>query len=312
MKTQIILILSLLLVGELSLAQVLTRPFNISKSAQQMQSESVSARNFFKSVTEEAAPRRLDLLQYQTPIRNQGQRGTCVAFASMAFLESQLKVQTGRDSDLSEQYSYWASKAIDQIAPHQDGSIPLDFMKSLEKNGVPAEAAWPYESVGWFDDAKNHPDCKKVVLNNPDRLPTVCLTNGNAPAQAINAEKVRVVQAHRVPSAPEAIMGFLQAKVAVVIGADVYEKAWSYSEKTSPGYLTGKITMPGPGDKLIGGHAFLIVGYDMDQKVFLFKNSWGTDKWASKATVPGYGTIPFDYIRKYGDALVAKLPARPN
>jgi C1A family cysteine protease len=35
----------------------------------------------------------------------------------------------------------------------------------------------------------------------------------------------------------------------------------------------------------------LVIGYDIDKKIFIFKNSWGED-WGNH----GYGTISFGYI----------------
>lgn len=288
-------------------AQKLMRPYRILKSSEQMMKEAQSAREFFRSALENTAPRKFDLLKYQTPVKNQGERGSCVAFASTALVESMYKVKTGQTVDLSEQYSYWASKAIDGIVPNSDGSYPLPFLKSIEKNGMPAEQAWPYEKIGWFDSPA-HPDCMKANQANPDNLPTPCVTNGSAPAAAVAAPKLKVMEPHRVPSSAEAIMGFLQKGMVVEIGADVYQKAWGFDNKAGMQYLTGTVTMPPQGDKLIGGHAVLIVGYDMDKSVFIFKNSWGTERWASKSPVPGFGTIPFDYVRKFAEAVVARMP----
>jgi hypothetical protein len=46
--------------------------------------------------------------------------------------------------------------------------------------------------------------------------------------------------------------------------------------------------------KSCGGHVIVLYGYDMDKKIFYFKNSWGND-WGSQ----GKGTITFDTIELY-------------
>ncbi len=300
--------LAVILCGPAAFSQALDPVYNINKTPAKMQTESTQARQYFNHATDDAAPRKFDLLKTQTPVRDQGHRGTCVAFASIALVEAMYKVKTGQDINLSEQYAYWDSKAVEHISAHSEGSYPLPFLKSIEKDGVPVQQAWPYELTAWYDDEKGHPDCFKANKQHAYNISTVCLTNGMAPASAVAAPKIRIIQPHTVPSAPEAIMGFLQQGMVVEIAVDVYDKAWSYSQKTSPGYLTGTVTMPPPGDKAVGGHAVLIVGYDMDRQVFLFKNSWGIDRWASQSPVRGYGVIPFEYIRKFADATVARMP----
>ncbi|MGA7215858.1 MAG: C1 family peptidase, partial [Terrimicrobiaceae bacterium] len=54
---------------------------------------------------------------------------------------------------------------------------------------------------------------------------------------------------------------------------------------------TGTLNLPKPGEKQLGGHAVLAVGYDDSTKRVLVRNSWGAD-WG----VNGYFTIPYDYI----------------
>jgi C1A family cysteine protease len=54
--------------------------------------------------------------------------------------------------------------------------------------------------------------------------------------------------------------------------------------------------MPYPNTKrerLLGGHAVLLVGYDKRKKVFIARNSWGTN-WGIK----GYFYMPFDMVIK--------------
>jgi len=61
----------------------------------------------------------------------------------------------------------------------------------------------------------------------------------------------------------------------------------------------GKIPYPIKGEKEIGGHAVLSVGYDDKMKIgnckgaFLIRNSWGVE-WGEK----GYGWLPYDYLLK--------------
>jgi hypothetical protein len=55
---------------------------------------------------------------------------------------------------------------------------------------------------------------------------------------------------------------------------------------------TGVVPMPDiKKEKLIGGHAIALNGYDDEKKVFTFQNSW-SQSWGDN----GYGYIPYSFI----------------
>jgi C1A family cysteine protease len=58
---------------------------------------------------------------------------------------------------------------------------------------------------------------------------------------------------------------------------------------------TGRLELPGPKEKMLGGHAVLAVGYDIPTTRFIVRNSWGIE-WGMK----GYFTIPFQYLTDRG------------
>ncbi len=71
-----------------------------------------------------------------------------------------------------------------------------------------------------------------------------------------------------------------------VFGFTVYEAFESATVAKS-----GVLNMPGPKEKVMGGHAVMGVGYDNAARRFIIRNSWGTD-WGQK----GYFTMPYDYL----------------
>ena len=53
----------------------------------------------------------------------------------------------------------------------------------------------------------------------------------------------------------------------------------------------GVVPMPADGELSVGGHAMLIVGYDIKTKMYLVRNSWGK-RWGDR----GYCHIPFAMV----------------
>ena len=49
-------------------------------------------------------------------------------------------------------------------------------------------------------------------------------------------------------------------------------------------------------ESVIGGHCMLIIGYDMETKIFTVRNSWST-KWGDN----GNCYIPFKYMEQASD-----------
>jgi C1A family cysteine protease len=49
--------------------------------------------------------------------------------------------------------------------------------------------------------------------------------------------------------------------------------------------------MPASGEKTVGGHCVVAVGYDNTQRTFTIRNSWGA-AWGMK----GYCTMPYEYL----------------
>jgi C1A family cysteine protease len=77
-----------------------------------------------------------------------------------------------------------------------------------------------------------------------------------------------------------------------------------YSSYVQAGSNQGKIPFPVSGDKRVGGHAIMVVGYDDGMKIqnaapgaaettgaFMIRNSWGTS-WGDQ----GYGWLPYEYV----------------
>ena len=78
-------------------------------------------------------------------VRDQGQRGTCVAFASMAYLEFHLVAGTAKSPRRSEQFFYWACKEVDGTPT--EGTTLAAARKALKTLGVCRNSTWKYEPM---------------------------------------------------------------------------------------------------------------------------------------------------------------------
>jgi hypothetical protein len=83
----------------------------------------------------------------ELPVRDQGRRATCSAFAGVRSIEGVL-AQNGKKRNLSEQYFYWASKPDCQSSPCRiRGSWVGYGLDSAKENPIPEEGDCPYKSV---------------------------------------------------------------------------------------------------------------------------------------------------------------------
>ncbi|MDA1137615.1 MAG: C1 family peptidase [Planctomycetota bacterium] len=219
--------------------------------------------------------------------RYQDERGTCVAFASVALLEYHLYDDLKSRKNHSEQFVYWACKENDGI-PQEDGTYIQTARKVLKEMGACLSKTWPY-----------HPkEDKKTRGQGPPPVGAVDEA-GNYLLKAVRKTSARKVQT---------LTGHLDAGRPVVIGVSTYA-SWDYPNVSD----TGEIPMPLPGTKPDGGHAVCLVGYEVREGVpgggvFIFRNSWGR-QWARKEGRfgEGYGTLFFDYVRQNGaEAFYAK------
>jgi len=206
-------------------------------------------------------PKKIDYTKTMTPVRNQGDEGTCVAFASVVGVkEYQDTKEYKKLLELSPRFVYNLCKKLDG-SPDEEGTYPRVAMKVLMQYGVCREFFWPYIPHQTDKPEKNASE---------------------------DAKRYRIKAYARLVSLLE-MKRSLVVNGPFIAGVEVYE-SW-FSPKAGK---TGMIPMPKKGEELQGGHAVCIAGYDESKKLFKFKNSWGS-AWADK----GYGYLPFAYIEKY-------------
>lgn len=290
-----------------------------------------------ESKADEVYPRRFDLLDTQTPVRDQGERGTCTAFTAVALMES-IYISDGllENPDFSEQFLYWSVKAEHDFLPMTSGSSIQQTMESIGDHGIVSESLWPYELTAWGTD--RDPRCTGTTR------PMECWTNGEPPAAARMAERSFLSTERYIRSTRRSIQGHMvERRTPVAIGGPMFYQAWSMRRSGLPTsferWLAGIVLLPNHEDiadsaRDPSGHAVLIVGWDEDMEVqqvdgdnepvfdangqpvmergfFLFKNSWGgTDFGLENTAREGYGWISMRYVEQHMWAYISSSPGR--
>ncbi len=90
-------------------------------------------------------PTLVNLIDLMPPVRDQKDRGTCVAHACAAVREALLGPDASTTFDLSEQYLYWACKEKDNWAGEGTWiKVGMVGMEVLQAQGICPEPVWPY------------------------------------------------------------------------------------------------------------------------------------------------------------------------
>ncbi|MCG3196478.1 MAG: C1 family peptidase [Candidatus Omnitrophica bacterium] len=229
---------------------------------------------------EKELPGQVRLLPGLGPVKDQGQRGACVAFASAALRE----YLEGGQEQLSEQFLYWACKELDGVP--SEGTTLHTAMAALAEYGVCRALTWPYNPV---------PDMWNEGQGPP---PMSALSE----AKEYQLHDCRPVESTLVDHYKHMLAGEDgQPGMPVVFGIPVYHESFFNAETER----TGKIFVPLPGFSLIGGHAMCAVGYVDDKEVpgggyFIVRNSWGPDWAAENPEAPGHGLLPYVYLAQFG------------
>jgi subtilisin-like proprotein convertase family protein len=292
----------------------------------------------FDEKTDEILPSKyLELLQYQSPVKNQGRRGSCSLHATAALIEHlYMREGTHTNLDLSEQFLVWIAKQKDPTHKH---SVSLNTAFSAANHpGIPQEHLWPYERHPWTED--DDPACIGEEANRPLR----CFTNGEPPEAALVGRKYRTPEARWISTTSQSIKAFMfEKQLSVPFSLKTFSQAWNFPSSTllrNPNYFDkGYILYPNDEDKETSpdsSHAVLLVGWDdemelprldkdgntivddngepiVDKGCFLLKNSWGTQNMGRyNSQRSGYAWVSYKYAEEFGHGLVVDNLPDPN
>jgi C1A family cysteine protease len=205
-------------------------------------------------------PPSVDLRADCPKVYDQGQLGSCTANAIAAAFEFDLAKQAFADFMPSRLFIYYNERRIEGTVNSDSGAMIRDGIKSVSKQGVCAEDAWPY-------------DIAKFAAT-PD------------PKAYTQARTHRVLSYQRIPQVLNQMRGCLAHGYPFVFGFQVYE-----SFESAEVARTGAASLPAADEQPLGGHAVLCVGYDDASARFVVRNSWGTE-WG----MDGYFTLPYTYL----------------
>lgn len=207
-------------------------------------------------------PAKVDLRKQMPPIYDQGQLGSCTANAIAAVFDYERKLAGEEFFTPSRLGIYYDERVIEGTVDDDAGAQIRDGVKSLKTKGVAPEVMWPY-------------DIAKFTV-----------WPGTAYFQA--AEKNEALKYARVPQNVSAMKSVLAAGHPIVVGFTVYD-----SFESSKVAASGIVPMPGKDESVLGGHAVVVVGYEVHNKkpYWIVRNSWGAE-WG----LAGHFLMPEKYL----------------
>jgi C1A family cysteine protease len=209
-------------------------------------------------------PPSVDLSGGIPPCYDQGDLGSCTANAIAGAIQFVQGTQSLPSVMPSRLFIYYNERDMEGTVGSDSGAQIRDGIKSVVTLGYCPEDDWPYDTSQYT--TKPSDNCYTEALQD------------------------QVTVYYRISNRITDMLHCLASGFPFVFGIAVYE-----SFMNPPG---GDVPMPSPGEKLLGGHAILCVGYDQSTRRFKFRNSWGTG-WGDGT---GHGTIPFEYLEsvEYG------------
>jgi len=200
-------------------------------------------------------PEVVDLRHKFQTVYDQGKLGSCTANALCGLMGYDDNTLYG-----SRLFVYYNERKLENDIPDDAGASLSDGISTLQKYGVCQETEWPY-------------DVNKFAVAPPPH----CYTE---------ARQHKALQVKHIYNDVTSMKSALAQGYPFVVGIVVYQ-----SFESNEVAQTGLVPMPTETDQELGGHAVVCVGYDDNRRLWIMRNSWGTE-WGDK----GYFYLPYLYL----------------
>ena len=205
----------------------------------------------------------VDLRKWASPIEDQLHLGSCVGQSIVGAFELMVNMlYPERFVDLSRLFVYYNARLLDNMTSEDVGAYVRNGIKATNIWGVCSENIWPY--------------LIEKFSNNPG-------------LDSYDDGKNRIIEKYYRIESIEDIKVALNKNYPVVISMEVFD---SFYDLDNGARFT--LPMPSAYENIIGGHAVTIVGYELNEQMFIVRNSFG-ESWGDS----GYFLMPFEYAKKY-------------
>ena len=204
-------------------------------------------------------PKKIDLRPFMTAVENQGDSNSCTANAMAGAYEYLDNRLNSNAVDVSRLFIYYNARLLDGDVDKDQGTYLSSCITVLKKYGACSEETWPFQ-LG------------RIREQPHDRAYD-------------EATRFQLEDAERVDVDLDAMRSCLASGYPFAFGLVLFESFQMAGE-------AGIVPMPDPeNERMDGGHAMLCVGYSDRDRVFIVRNSWGSN-WGDQ----GYCYIPYDYM----------------
>lgn len=233
----------------------------------------------FAMVSPIKLPSSVDLRKEMPAVYDQGPTNSCIEHAVAGSLQHAMQKAGMPVIMPSRLFMYWNTRFLEGTLNEDAGGFIRDCIKSCNNAGYCEEQLWPFDPT-------------KITVKPPqeafdeaieDRIHFYGTVNN------LNILAFKEALAHGNP---------------VIFGFDVYPAM----EEDGPGSVAdpawARLSMPVPGQRKLGGHGVLGVGYRDDIECAIVRNSWGS-AWGDN----GCFYMPYEYIASemVADAWVIRL-----
>jgi len=228
----------------------------------------------------EALPPAVDLRPFCSPVEDQRTTNSCVANAVVGALELLQRKEHHSSHDLSRMFVYYNARRMHGDTVQDQGTYVHTAMAAILAHGICEERLWPFAEV--------------VVNEKPTE------------ACYANAQNYRGVEFAEIAKGTP-LTHVLARGIAAVIAVTLPREAYNAAD------ATGVMALPEGGGNAHqhGNHSMVAVGYDLAQKAYIIRNSWG-ENWGKG----GYFMMPFAIFEQASQAgqtwAIGSLGAAPG